>query len=224
MAYFGDAFKKLSIKEGGYVNDKDDAGGETYRGISRKYNPTWQGWTMIDSYKKHYTVGSKEFKSKLDNDVQLQKLVWQKYKVGYWDVFELDDFNSQRVAEQLFDTNVNCGQVAAIKMAQRVLGLKETGRWNLDLLNKLIAIFIIAIINLCVTLYLSISRFSVEANSYNKSDTAINHVRIDSIQLVITERESIVYKLKEHEKDIKDKVISLNDSATWELFKKLVSE
>ena len=112
MAYFGDAFKKLSIKEGGYVNDKDDAGGETYRGISRKYNPTWQGWTMIDSYKKHYTVGSKE----------------------------LDDFNSQRVAEQLFDTNVNCGQVAAIKMAQRVLGLKETGRWNLDLLNKLIEI------------------------------------------------------------------------------------
>ncbi len=25
-------------------------------------------------------------------------------------------------------------------MAQRVLGLKETGRWNLDLLNKLIEI------------------------------------------------------------------------------------
>ena len=140
VALPGDAFKKLSIKEGGYVNDKDDAGGETYRGISRKYNPTWQGWTMIDSYKKHYTVGSKEFKSKLDNDVQLQKLVWEKYKIGYWDVFELDDFNSQRVAEQLFDTNVNCGQVAAIKMAQRVLGLKETGRWNLDLLNKLIEI------------------------------------------------------------------------------------
>ena len=68
--------------------------------------------------------------------------------------------------------------------------------------KMLIAIFIIAIINLCVTLYLSISRFSVEVNSYNKSDTAINHVQIDSIQLVITERESIVYKLKEHEKDI----------------------
>ena len=66
----------------------------------------------------------------------------------------------------------------------------------------LIAIFIIAIINLCLTLYLSISRFSVEANTYNKSDTAINHVRIDSIQLVITERESVVYKLKEHEKEL----------------------
>nr|UVY10248.1 MAG: hypothetical protein [Bacteriophage sp.] len=88
----------------------------------------------------------------------------------------------------------------------------------------LIAILVIVIINLCTTLYLSISRFSVEANLYNRSDTAINRTRIDSIQLVIIERESVVYKLKEHEKDIEDKVISLNDSATWELFKKLVSE
>lgn len=88
----------------------------------------------------------------------------------------------------------------------------------------LIAILVIVIINLCVTLYLSISRFSVEANSYNRSDTTINRTRIDSIQLVIIERESVVYKLKEHEKDIDDKVISLSDSATWELFKKLVSE
>lgn len=90
--------------------------------------------------------------------------------------------------------------------------------------KMLIVILVIVIINLCVTLYLSISRFSVEVNSYNKSDTAINHVRIDSIQSVITERETVVYKLKEHEKDIEDKVISLNDSDTWELFKKLVSE
>lgn len=86
----------------------------------------------------------------------------------------------------------------------------------------LIAILVIVIINLCATL--SISRFSVEANSYNRSDTAINRTRIDSIQLVIIERESVVYKLKEHEKDIDDKVISLSDSASWELFKKLVSE
>lgn len=88
----------------------------------------------------------------------------------------------------------------------------------------LIAILVIAIINLCATLCLSISRFSVEVNSYNRSDTAINRTRIDSIQLVIIERESVVYKLKEHEKDIDDKVISLSDSASWELFKKLVSE
>ena len=44
------------------------------------------------------------------------------------------------VAEQMFDTAVNCGQVAAIKFAQRVLDLRETGVWSLDLLNKLVAI------------------------------------------------------------------------------------
>lgn len=73
----------------------------------------------------------------------------------------------------------------------------------------LIAILVIVIINLCVTLYLSISRFSVEANSYNRSDTAINRTRIDSIQLVIIERESVVYKLKEHEKILMIKLLVL---------------
>lgn len=138
MANFADAYKKLSIKEGGYVNDPDDKGGETYRGISRKYNPTWEGWEIIDKYKTQHKVGSNEFKSKLNNDIKLQKLVYTRYKIGYWDVFELDDVPSQRVAYQLFDTNVNCGTVTAIKLAQRVLGLKETGRWNLDLLNRLV--------------------------------------------------------------------------------------
>lgn len=140
MANFGEAFKKLSVAEGGYVNDPDDNGGETYRGISRKFNHTWQGWKMIDAYKKYYKVGSKEFKSKLNNDIQLQKLVYDKYKHSYWDIFELDDVPSQRVAYLLFDTNVNCGPNATIKFAQRVLGLKETGIWSLDLLNRLVAI------------------------------------------------------------------------------------
>ena len=52
MANFEDAYKKLLIKEGGYVHDSDDSGGETYRGISRRYNPTWEGWDIIDTYKR----------------------------------------------------------------------------------------------------------------------------------------------------------------------------
>lgn len=140
MANFGDAFKKLSIKEGGYVNDPNDKGGETYKGISRRFNPTWPGWVMIDSYKKHYDVNSAEFKSKLNNDIQLHKLVYTKYKQGYWDALDLDDIPNQQIAYQLFDTNVNCGFTTAVKLAQRILGLKETGKWTLDLLNKLVAI------------------------------------------------------------------------------------
>mgnify|MGYP002957326922 CR=1 FL=1 len=39
MANFNEEFKKVILVEGGYVNDPDDAGGETYLGISRRYNP-----------------------------------------------------------------------------------------------------------------------------------------------------------------------------------------
>ena len=37
MANFEEAYKKTSDFEGGYVNDEDDAGGETYRGIARNF-------------------------------------------------------------------------------------------------------------------------------------------------------------------------------------------
>ena len=37
--------------EGNYSNDKDDPGGETYKGISRNMNKDWEGWKIIDSYK-----------------------------------------------------------------------------------------------------------------------------------------------------------------------------
>ena len=36
---YNTCIEKLLKKEGGYVNDPDDKGGQTYRGISRKYNP-----------------------------------------------------------------------------------------------------------------------------------------------------------------------------------------
>ena len=138
MANFAEAYKRLSVKEGGYVNDSDDAGGETYKGISRRYNPNWDGWIMIDVYKKRYKGNT--LRKKLDADTQLQKLVERKYKIGYWDVFELDSVPNQLIAFQMFDTNVNCGQYAAIKFAEKALGRKITGRWSLSLLDELVKI------------------------------------------------------------------------------------
>jgi len=38
--------------EGGYANHSADKGGETYRGITRKNNPNWQGWKYIDEVKR----------------------------------------------------------------------------------------------------------------------------------------------------------------------------
>lgn len=137
MAKFIDAYKKVLNNEGIYSNDPDDAGGETYKGISRKANPNWDGWISIDAIKKAHPT---TFKGILKKTPELEKKVQELYKDKYWDCFELDDVPSQLVAEQMFDTAVNQGQTAAIKFAQRVLDLRETGKWSLDLLNKLVAI------------------------------------------------------------------------------------
>lgn len=137
MAKFIDAYKKVLNNEGIYSNDPDDAGGETYKGISRKANPNWDGWISIDAIKKAHPT---TFKGILKKTPELEKKVQELYKDKYWDCFNLDDVPSQLVAEQMFDTAVNQGQTAAIRFAQRVLDLRETGKWSLDLLNKLVAI------------------------------------------------------------------------------------
>lgn len=137
MADFKTAYKKIEAAEGSYCFDPDDAGGETYKGISRKANPNWDGWISIDAIKKAHPT---TFKGILKKTPELEKKVQDLYKDKYWDCFELDDVPNQLVAEQMFDTAVNQGQTAAIKFAQRVLDLRETGKWSLDLLNKLVAI------------------------------------------------------------------------------------
>lgn len=140
MANFKSALDKVLVKEGGYVNDPDDAGGETYRGVSRRFWKNWEGWKIIDDYKENNKVSNKEFTNILNRNVKLQKEVYSFYKSNFWDCFELDDVPNQRVAEMMFDTAINQGAAAAIKFAERTLNLRETGKWSLNLLNKLVTI------------------------------------------------------------------------------------
>ncbi len=131
MAKFDEEFDKVILAEGGYVNDPDDAGGETYLGISRKNNPKWVGWEVIDDIKKKY--GTKNITSRLKKDVDLTNSAKLLYKQNYWDVLELDDIPSQGIAHQLFDTCVNCGKTTAIRIAQQVLMMTITGKWSDEL-------------------------------------------------------------------------------------------
>lgn len=131
MANFKKAYEKVVKAEGGYVNDPDDAGGETYLGISRKANPNWKGWTIIDFTKNQY--GTKNITNRLKNNSNLDKLVKSLYKTNYWDVFELDDVPSQTIANQMFDTCVNMGKSTAIGIAQHVIGMTVTNKWSDEL-------------------------------------------------------------------------------------------
>ena len=54
-------------------------------------------------------------------------------------------------------------------------------------------------------------------------DSVINRVRIDSIELVITQKDSTIVNIKNTIEDEVKEANSLNDSASLELFERLVS-
>jgi len=116
MADFSEAYEITAGHEGGYSNDPDDAGGETYKGISRKYNLDWLGWPIIDASKNE-----PDFPDCLDYNGALQGIVYQFYKENYWDVFWGDDIHIQALANEMFDTGVNMGTGRAVRFLQEAL-------------------------------------------------------------------------------------------------------
>ena len=72
MADFQEAYDILYTHEGDYANDPDDYGGETYKGVSRRYQTTWKGWTIIDELKRKHNEG---FISYLATNEDLQEAV-----------------------------------------------------------------------------------------------------------------------------------------------------
>ena len=132
MANFDISYNRTLKFEGGYVNDDNDTGGETYKGISRKYNPSWSGWKIVDKYK-----GLKNFPKNLDTDSQLQILVKNCYYDNYWKTIHGNEINNQKVADDLYDTAVNMGISMSIKLSERQFKLSETGKMSSILLSKL---------------------------------------------------------------------------------------
>ena len=119
MANFKEAFNKVVFNEGGYVNDPDDAGGETYMGISRKAHPNAIIWKHIDKITAKYKTAKTITKYHKENK-ELTREIESIYKSDYWAKFNLDKEKSQRLANQIFDSAVNCGVSATIKRINRV--------------------------------------------------------------------------------------------------------
>lgn len=118
MAEFITAYKIIIKNEGGYVDDPNDAGGETYCGISRNNFPNWNGWGIIDIY------GCEPGKTL--NDADLESAVRVFYKQQFWDKIKGDNIDSQAIATAIFDWNVNSG-IHAIKSIQRIVGVEDDG-------------------------------------------------------------------------------------------------
>ena len=88
----------------------------------------------------------------------------------------------------------------------------------------LIIIVIIAIIIVSLQIVIINKISSVEVNLNKDVDSIINKVQIDSIELVIKEKDSTIVHIKNTIRDEIDKANALNDSSSLELFERLVSE
>lgn len=132
MADFKKAFDRTEKFEGKNVwtNTSGDAGGETWSGISRKANPSWEGWKELDSIpnkKQNQVITS------LKLDLAKQEL----YRKNYWTPIWGDRISNQKVAEDMYDMGVNAGPATSIKLSERQFGLPETGKMSEELLAKL---------------------------------------------------------------------------------------
>lgn len=111
----GPALAYTLQREGLFSNDPEDPGGMTFRGISRKKWPRWEGWPLID-------VGlAKGPISILAKDPGLDLLVQQFYRVNFWDPAKCDLMLGQKLAGHVFDAAVNCGVTRSVQFLQKAL-------------------------------------------------------------------------------------------------------
>ena len=99
MADFRLAIPRLLKREGGYVNNPKDYGGETKYGISKRSYPELDIANLTEA-----------------DAIAI-------YKRDYWDKMRLDEIKEQVIADELFDTGVNAGWSRAVKFLQEGLNL-----------------------------------------------------------------------------------------------------
>lgn len=127
MASFQVAYKVTAGIEGGWNVDN---GGQTYKGISRKGWPQWQGWAYIDRIIQRQGIPRH---GSFFQDPVLDNMALSFYKTNYWDPLMGDYIRNQTVANFIFDYYVNDN--GAVIQINRALGARESHKINEDSLK-----------------------------------------------------------------------------------------
>lgn len=101
--------------EGGYVNDPNDLGGETCKGV------TMRTYKLYRQRKKLPKPTSDDLKN--ISDAEFVSIL----KEMYWDACRADHIESQSVANAVVDWAWHSGTVTAVKEIQKVLGVDADG-------------------------------------------------------------------------------------------------
>ncbi len=120
MADFSISYNLTMGAEGGYANNPADTGGETYKGVSRKNNPSWSGWAIVDAIKATHPSS---LNAALNANAELLAKVEAFYLQNYWNVNQTGAINNQQIANQVFDTSVNCGVGRGAQFLQQAAGV-----------------------------------------------------------------------------------------------------
>jgi lysozyme family protein len=116
MALYYKALEKTLSNEGGYSDHPNDKGGETYKGISRVFNPDWEGWTIIDEEK-----ANANFPDCLQFNGDLERMVSDFYETNFWEPLHGEEIENQDLANKLFDMSVNIGLKSGVIILQYAL-------------------------------------------------------------------------------------------------------
>lgn len=102
---------KVFKVEGGFVNDPDDAGGATNKGIT------------LATFRRYYGENKTVADLKAITTEEAEKI----YKDLFWDKCKADKIESQSVAELLVDYAVNSGVKTAAKKIQILVNVEADG-------------------------------------------------------------------------------------------------
>lgn len=113
MADFKQALKVVLSHEGGYVDNPEDRGGETNRGITQK---------CLDAFnsKRKYPFFSVEKLSEAD--------AAEIYREYYWNPLQCEHLDDQKLATAIFDLGVLAGVQSMVKNIQKALGIAVDGK------------------------------------------------------------------------------------------------
>ncbi len=113
------AVKFTLAYEGGWVDDPRDRGGETFRGISRRFWPDWPGWKIVDEIRATYSP--EVFRSMLLEDDRLTAMATVFYQDNIWRPIHGDEL-PDKIAVAAFDMACHSGPKTAAKVLQVALG------------------------------------------------------------------------------------------------------
>lgn len=133
MASFEISYQKTKIHEGKYTCVKEDSGNWTGGKVGAG-NLVGTNWGISAPVMAQYLKRTPTADDMKNMPESTAKAI---YKANYWAPIKGDVIKSQAKADIIYDDAVNTGVSNAIKKAQRVCGVPETGRMDDLTIQKL---------------------------------------------------------------------------------------